>query len=129
MKFVALFLLCLAVVANADKCENNSQCEECKLLCLSNGTDVCYDDYLYLRKHGMIPPNVHVIGYGSCSNDYSLACICCQDNPISYVCGSDLHTYRNLCELLCVSKTNYGKLIPLVVKHIGKCRESNLADV
>ena len=127
MKF-GVFLLCVAavvVVASGDpeNCDHGQhQCKECEPLCLSNGNDVCYDDYLYLRKNGMLPPNVHIIGYGSCSDDYSLSCICCQDQPISYVCGSDNVTYRNLCELLCVSKTNYGKLLPLVLQYIGKCR-------
>lgn len=123
MKLFLLVLFGLLAVANAEQCEH-SQCVECKLLCLSNGNDVCYSDYEYLRQHGLIPTNVFIIGYGSCEIDYSLGCICCQDQPIHYVCGSDNRTYKNVCELLCVSKTNYGKLLPLTLLHMGKCRES-----
>lgn len=120
--FVLLASLLVLVSTAHHKCDTG--CAECKTICMSNGNDMCYDDYEYLRQHDMLPQNVYVLGYGSCSSDYSLSCVCCQEHPIDYVCGSDNRTYKNLCELLCVSKTNYGKLIPLVLMHVGKCRET-----
>jgi hypothetical protein len=122
MKYTTLILMGLIVFAQADnQCK---QCVECKTVCLSNGSDICYDDYEYMRQHGIISANVKIIGHGSCRHDYSSSCICCHDNPISYVCGTDNRTYTNLCELLCVSsKTNYGKLIQLVLLHLGACHE------
>lgn len=99
------------------------QRDDCERICLSNHMDVCYDDFQYLRRDDLIPNDVYVIGEGSCRDNYSKSCLSCVKRPQTFVCGSDNRTYINICELMCVAETNYGKLIPLVFIYTGKCRE------
>lgn len=69
--------------------------------------------------------NLELVGVGACTYKFHKTCLCCLDYPDSKVCGSDNITYRNLCHLNCTSRSNYGKLINLVLQYRGTCGDVN----
>lgn len=120
MKLLTLLIVC-ALAKSYATCSNT--CEDCNMICLSSGVSMCYDNYQNLLNQGLVPTNIEVVGVGDCNIKFSEDCLCCYSRPKSYVCGTDNNTYFNLCELECVSNTNYGKLSKLQLLHFSPCSQ------
>jgi hypothetical protein len=116
-----LFVLFSIGLVGAHECRGHD-CEPCETICLSNGLTLCYSEYEYLKEQQKISPDVYILNRGDCHLNYSSKCLCCLEYPQNPVCGTDSVTYHNVCELVCVAKTNYGLLNHLGLLHMGPCR-------